>query len=78
MPPADSQKPRSVRGTGSGSEVSALARNMFRDLMNAGYESRDVITFATELLDLVLASIRCAKSDAAAPRPPRSAADEEK
>ncbi|MDI1448831.1 hypothetical protein [Polyangium sp. 6x1] len=53
-----------------GAELHVLAKTMFRDFMNAGYQARDVITFATELLDLVIASVRQTKE-------PRRAPDEE-
>ncbi|MDI1436540.1 hypothetical protein [Polyangium sorediatum] len=66
MPPEDSDESRAVRGSMSGAEIHVLAKTMFRDFMNAGYQARDVITFATELLDLVITSLRHAKSDAAA------------
>ncbi|MDC0742660.1 hypothetical protein [Polyangium mundeleinium] len=66
MPPEDSDKSRSVRGSMPGAEIHVLAKTMFRDFMNAGYQARDVITFATELLDLVIASLRQTKSDTAA------------
>ena len=78
MPPEDSETSRSVRGSMPGTELHVLAKTMFRDFMTAGYQARDVITFATELLDLVIASLRPTKSDAAALRESRKAPGEEK
>ncbi|UQA58676.1 hypothetical protein [Polyangium aurulentum] len=46
-----------------GTEIRVLARTMFRDLVEAGYQARDVIAFATELLDLVISNLRRSTTD---------------
>lgn len=77
MPSADHQKSTSVRGSMPGTEIRVLARSMFRDFVDAGYHARDMIAFATELLDLVISSLRRATSDPAVLRDPQKAPDEE-
>src|SRR5688572_14573245 len=58
MPPEDSRDSRASRGATPGTAIRILAKTMFHDLLNAGYQARDVVAFATELLDLVISSLR--------------------
>lgn len=76
MPAADGHDSGTTRGSMPGAEIRVLAKTMFRDFMNAGYHARDVITFATELLDLVISSLRPTTSDPGALRERRKGPDD--